>query len=156
LWRVNQRGEMNTPPRDKLSEIHLPTVPELLECASALEGASLLDWDFRRYEEDENMFIGPGTLVFVDPPYDGDGAFRQYTADGFTETDQRDLVRLASEWSARGATVIYTNASTPLVRDLLDEEWPRADIEVVDVKRPVACKAESRAPVPEIIAYERP
>ncbi len=151
VFRVNKKGEMNMPPRDRLENVYIPQVPELLSCAQALQGVELLDWDFRTYEE--RLFIGPGTLVYLDPPYDGDKAFREYTAAGFTDDDQRELIELAATWADRGATVVYSNADTPLVRKLLTEYWPESTVAAVSAKRTVSCDGETRNPAAEVIAY---
>jgi DNA adenine methylase len=150
VWRVNQGGAMNTPPRDKLDQLSIPQLPDLLECAQALESVELVDWDFREYEE--RCFIGPGTLVYLDPPYDG--SFTGYTPQGFDFDDQADLVKLAAEWAGRGAAVYYTNAATAPIASLLAEHWPTATVEKVEAKRSVSADGSARGPAPEVIAYE--
>jgi DNA adenine methylase len=154
IFRVNSRGELNVPPRDKLDSVRIPPLPELLEAAAALEGAELLDWDFRQYEE--QAFIGPGSLVYLDPPYDGEGGFRQYTRYGFTNKDQQDLIELAQTWTERGATVVYSNADTPLVKELLARYWPEATVDLINAKRTVSRDGDGRQPAPEVLAYVRP
>ena len=150
LFRRNLSGEMNVPPRD-LNRLTIPSLSDLVECAEALKGVELLDWDFRRIEEDEDLFVGPGTLIYLDPPYDG--GFTEYIAGGFKDQDQHDVVVLAAEWARRGASVVYSNAATPLIRALLSEHWPEATVELTDVRRPVSSDGATRGAVPEVIAY---
>lgn len=149
VFRNNKKGEMNMPPRDKLEKLTVPKVPELLECAQALEGVELLDWDFRQYED--RLFIGPGTLIYLDPPYHGEGGFRAYTAEGFDDHDQVELIRQAAEWHDRGATVIYSNANTPFIVAQVEKHWPEGAISYIEAKRTVSCDGDTRAPAPEVI-----
>lgn len=150
LFRRNRSGKLNTPPRDRLDQIFIPSIDDLKECAAALQNVELLDWDFRQYEDEEDLFIGPNTLVYLDPPYDG--GFVNYVADGFTENDQRDLIMLASEWAARGATVVYSNSATSLVCDLLRELWPEARVEYINARRSISSDGD-RQPAAEVLVH---
>jgi DNA adenine methylase len=149
-FRLNKSGGMNMPPRDKLDELALPSVPQLLDFATALEGAELLDWDFREYAE--RVFIGFGTLVYLDPPYDA--SFDAYTAEGFDDEDQEDLIKQAAEWAGNGAKVVYSNAATELIRDLLSAHWPHATVQEVTAKHVISCDGTQRGDVAELLVHE--
>lgn len=152
VFRVNQKGHMNMPPRDTLHNLALPSLEHLQACSWALRDVELLDWHFSQYESDGSVFIGPGTVVYLDPPYDGAGAFRNYVATSFYQDDQIEVLQLAAEWSDRGATVIYSNADTPFIRDALAHYWPTAQIDFIDAVRFVSCKPDTRGVVTEILA----
>ena len=155
VFRMSKAGNMNMPPRDHLDRTPstLPSLDALQDCARALHGVELLDWHFAQIESDGSVFVGPGTVVYIDPPFDGAGAFREYTAAGFDHDDQEEVLRLAAEWSARGARVIYSNAYTPWVSRALKRLWPAATVTLIDAKRVVSCKASTRGIVKEILAY---
>lgn len=161
LWRTNRKGEMNTPWRGKPPQ---RLEMELMYAMSALHRADraetkaagpieLLDWDFRRYEED--LFIGPGTLVYLDPPYLGDkGAFVGYTKHAWRETDAVELLRLCAVWAERGATVVLSNADTPRTRALTKAHWPAATIHRIYAKRSINSDGAKRGKVPELVVIE--
>lgn len=149
MFRRNVSGEMNVPPRDNLGDLSLPGVPELLDCAQALEGVELVDWDFRQYEDDDGIFIDHETVIYLDPPFDG--GFVDYIASKFYQDDQVGLIQLAAEWDARGATVVYSNAKTPFIEQALAEHWPEADVLPILAKRAVSSDG-NRDDAPEVIA----
>jgi len=148
MFRVNAKGEVNITPRDKLDRVHLPLLEDLVESAEALENVELLDWNFRQYEE--QAFVGPETLIYLDPPYDG--GFVEYTKWGFSTQDQQALIELACTWSRRGATVVYSNKNSELIQELLARHWPEAVIEEVRARRSVACTGD-RTPAPEVLVH---
>ncbi len=57
--------------------------------------------------------------------------FTGYTADGFTEADQRRLAERARHLKERGAHVLLTNSDAPFVRELYPEPfWKVERVEV--------------------------
>lgn len=159
VFRRNLKGEMNMSARDKLAEIRTPTMATLMDAAKAFEdvNATLLDWHFNQFAEAEQagqFFAGPGTLVYLDPPYDGPStAFREYIGPGFSDDEQQQLIELAAYWAAQGATVVYSNANTPLIRQALKTHWPDAAVEYITAKRTVSCDGTARHRAPELIAH---
>jgi site-specific DNA-adenine methylase len=143
---------MNTPPRDHLESVRIPTAAEIGAAKEALERCILLDWDFRRLEEDDSVFIGPGSIIYCDPPYDGDGSFRQYIAEGFSQRDQHDLIVLLAAWCDRGAFCVTTNANTDFITREIAEFWPAATVVRVEASRSISAHGD-RNSAKEIIAY---
>jgi len=155
VFRISRAGNMNMPPRDKLHQVPMPQLSQLESFSVAIKrDVELLNWDFRRYEDDEDIFIGAGTVVYLDPPYDGPKTFKEYTAAGFTQDDQVDLISLAKTWASRGARVIYSNAATDNILDLLGSHWPQAELIIHDQKEIVACKSDARTPRTEVLAWQ--
>ena len=155
VFRMSKTGNMNMPPRDHLDRTPttLPSIHALRDCACALAEVDLLDWHFSQIESDGSVFVGPGTVVYLDPPFDGAGAFREYTSAGFDCEDQEAVLRLAADWSDRGARVIYSNARTPWVIKAIKRIWPAATITLIDAQRVVSCKGSTRGIVKEVLAY---
>lgn len=151
LWRINKKGEMNADigleADKKTPTCSIPPLGQLLECAQALEHTVLLDWDFRQY--DEEGLIGPNTVVYLDPPYDG--GFVGYTAEGFDDDDQIDVIKLAAKWHAAGAHVVYSNADKRSVRDWIRALWPEARIHETEAFHSVNQDGKGRGPVGELI-----
>lgn len=111
---------------------------------------TLLDWDFRELEQ--AVFFGPGTLVYVDPPFDK--SFNMYVAAGFTPVDQLELIEQCARWSRAGATVVYSNHTTPLIEVGLVDRWRSAVRFPVFAKRTIAADPLCRDPAPELIAAD--
>jgi len=155
VFRMSKAGNMNMPPRDHLDRLpdSLVSAEALSACAAALKPVDLLDWHFSQIESDGSVFVGPGTVVYLDPPYDGAGGFREYTAEGFSTHDQIEVLQLAAEWTDRGARVIYSNAYTPWTRRAVKKYWPAATVTLIDATRVVSCKASTRGVVKEILAH---
>ncbi|MDQ1685812.1 MAG: adenine methylase [Frankiaceae bacterium] len=145
LYRVNRRGEFNTP----YGHYANPTlVPEaLLRAASAaLQGVTLTA---TRYL-DACATAAEGDLVYLDPPYVPVGEFadfRRYHRDQFREDDHEELARLFKDLDARGCHVRLSNSYTPWVLDLY-ADW---NVHVVTTRRAINSNGSGRGPVREVI-----
>lgn len=115
LWRVNRRGEFNTPYGAYNRPYYNRDV--LLNASKALTDATLIVSDF---EERLDAAIA-GDWVYLDPPYaplGGWADFRRYTADQFVEKDHRRLRAAMCRADRRGVFVLMTNSDTPFVWEL--------------------------------------
>lgn len=117
LWRVNRRGEFNTPYGEYARPYYNRAT--ILAASAALRRADIRLLDFG----DAIAAAAPGDFVYLDPPYVPEtrwGDFRRYTPGQF---DDRDHVRLAERmWEAtrRGVFVMMTNSDMPPVREIYD------------------------------------
>ena len=67
--------------------------------------------------------VQKGDFVYLDPPYpplNGTSFFRHYTANRFTQSDQRGLAVTTRRLVDRGCLVMMSNADTPEIRKLYD------------------------------------
>ena len=82
----------------------------------------------------------------MDPPYDG--ANIRYTSLGF-DADDQELVRdRAFGNSQKGACVIVSNADTPLIRELYQDDFELFEVEAT---RPVNVDPNGRGLVKELL-----
>lgn len=145
LYRVNKRGEFNTP----YGHYRNPTIvpAKLLRDASvALRGATLTAAGYR----EACASAGRGDLVYLDPPYvpaGGFADFRRYHRVQFREDDHEELARVFKELDARGCHVRLSNAYTPFVLDLY-ADWT---IHEVTTRRAINSNGSRRGPVREVI-----
>lgn len=145
LYRVNRRGEFNTP----YGRYRNPTlVPErsLRAASAALQGVTLTAGGYR----DACATASSGDLVYLDPPYvpaGGHADFRRYHRDQFREDDHEDLARLFKELDARGCHVRLSNAHTPFVLDLY-ADWT---IHEIESRRAINSNGSRRGPVREVL-----
>lgn len=149
LCRFNKKGQFNVP----FGKYHKPYFPEneLLHVVEVAHRMDVVKSDFR------NMFenIREGDIVYCDPPYvplSATANFTAYSGESFTIDDQRELALRAFVAAERGATVIISNASTPITLEL----YKHAELHFVDVQRNISCKGETRGKAKEVIAvYKR-
>lgn len=159
LWRVNQKGKYNVPygrqpyresvvkrrSRDAVTSL-FPHKGKIEAVSDALAAAEILCGDF----EPVINRAGPGDLVYADPPYDEQ--FNQYTAERFSELDQRRLAAALERATHRGAAVLASNSDTPLIREIY--AW--AVVESEDENRPINADKAGRGRVPCVLIVGRP
>lgn len=117
LYRVNGRGEFNSPWNRNASKPVLRTEAEFLECSAALKNAEIFSADFEKFLEP----VQAGDFVFFDPPYVPDavsGDFTSYSKEGFGREDHVRTAEAARMLAERGAYVMATNNDSPWTREL--------------------------------------
>jgi len=77
-------------------------------------------------------------LVFLDPPYYG--TFTAYTANGFSEDDQKYLAAEFKRLDEMGCHVIATNSN----HDFIHKLFSGYAVETVNVRRSINCDATAR------------
>jgi DNA adenine methylase len=98
LWRVNRKGEFNTPYGDYDRPYY--NRETLLAASAALQSAQLRCADFR----DVLDACAEGDWVYLDPPYVPDrqwGDFTRYTPGQFGRDDQEELSSRLADLSGR-------------------------------------------------------
>jgi DNA adenine methylase len=136
LLRFNQAGLCNTPWGDRKS----------LPVANAWPYREVMkDWKITSVDF-EQLPIEPGTFIYADPPYDG--AFVQYSTDGF---DWDDQVRLAEWLAAHEGQVMASNAWTDRIAYLYERLG--FDCHQVAAPRFVSCNG-NREKAQELLAVK--
>jgi DNA adenine methylase len=154
LFRLNRRGEFNVP-AGRYVNPSICDVGHLRSVANALQqpGVSIDLGSFER----SIATAGRGDFVYCDPPYEPvsrTSSFASYTAQGFTADDQRCLQREIVAAAARGAHVILSNSSAPLIVALYTSGEAAAAglrLQLVPARRAINSRAEMRGPVDEVI-----
>ncbi|MCR5084588.1 MAG: Dam family site-specific DNA-(adenine-N6)-methyltransferase [Succinivibrionaceae bacterium] len=111
LYRVNSRGEFNTPWGHR-EQIRALEAGNALRASRQLEGATITCGDFA----DCLGAAAEGDLVFFDSPYYE--TFGSYRAGGFAEADHERLAALFDELTGRGVRCVLTNSNTEFIRGL--------------------------------------
>lgn len=109
LWRVNQSGDFNVPPRPGFGEADAPDADGFRAVADKWI-LTVDDYEYPISECNE-----PDDFIYADPPYD-DG-FCDYADGGFTWDDQEHLARLLC---VHPGPVVLMNKGTARVRDLYE------------------------------------
>jgi len=120
LWRVNRRGEFNTP----YGAYDRPYYNRetLRRASKALASAQLATCDFEKTIDQ----AGRGDWIYLDPPYvplGGWADFKRYTSGQFSEQDHIRLREAMTRASDRGVFVTLTNSDTPFVRELFKDTF---------------------------------
>ena len=145
LWRVNARGEFNTPVGSNKSPA-LYSRDNLLAASAALQDAQLEPQDFRKVVDEARR----GDFIYFDPPYlpiSVYSDFKRYTPDQFREADQVELARVFRALDAKGCQLALSNSEHPRTREL----YAGFNIAVVSAPRFINCKASGRGNIPELI-----
>jgi DNA adenine methylase len=138
LWRVNRRGEFNTP----YGAYDRPYYNRetLSRAAEALSAATVLESDFEFAVDAAEA----GDWLFLDPPYvplGGWSDFKRYTAGQFGEQDHVRLCAAMRRADRRGVHLMLTNSDTDAVRELFGPHFhefrlpTRRDINLVGRNR---------------------
>ena len=147
LYRVNSKNQFNVPygryknPKIVDSDLIL-SISQYLNS----NNIKILTGDFEKAVQD----VVAGDFVYFDPPYiplSETSAFTSYTHEGFTYEDQvrfRDCFKKLDE---KGAFVMLSNSSSPLVEELYKD----FNIHKVEANRTNGAKTSSRGKISEII-----
>lgn len=96
----------------------------------------------------------PGDIVYCDPPYvalSKTANFTQYTAHGFSYSQQIKLANKAKKLASQGISVIISNHDTEFTRHI----YQGATIIPLTVQRNISSKASERKKVAELLALYR-
>lgn len=147
LYRVNSKNQFNVPygryknPKIVDSDLIL-SISQYLNS----NNIKILTGDFEKAIQD----VMVGDFVYFDPPYiplSETSAFTSYTHEGFTYEDQVRLRDCFKELDEKGAFVMLSNSSSPLVEELYKD----FNIHKVEVTRTNGAKTSSRGKISEII-----
>ena len=172
LWRVNSRGELNTPiGRTPSGRVTILDEKALREFGKAILEAKILHQKWEKTIEE----AGDGDLVYVDPPYwptDGEYVFRDYDAQGGFDTDEQEKVaKLCAEAASRGARIIISNNYSDRIALAYHRAAKKAGVRIsqsrrnsnfsqqrrVSLKRTMTkVKGEPRKEVEEILVFMAP
>ena len=144
MWRENKSGHVNVP-FGFYDNPSFPSEETLLSASEKLKGFEMTSGDFKK----TLSYINEGDFVYMDPPYipySVDG-FTSYSAEGFTENDQRRLVSFCEYIDSIGANFMVSNSDTELTREL----YSKYDIIPVSVYHSVGAQSGSTNKRGEVI-----
>jgi len=153
LYRVNARGEFNVP-FGKYSNPDFIREKEIREGSKILKNVELYNKDFSYILE----VAQPGDIVYFDPPYEPvseTSNFTQYTCNGFDFEQQRRLKEVCEKLHERGVFFVLSNSWAEPVRKLY-EGIDGFEMKVIQARREISAKVESRKPVYEILVTNVP
>lgn len=147
LYRVNSKNQFNVPygryknPQIVDSDLIVSISQYLNE-----NTIHILNGDFEEAVKD----VGAGDFVYFDPPYiplSETSSFTSYTHEGFSYEDQVRLRDTFKKLDEKGAYVMLSNSSSPLVGELYKD----FNIHKISATRTNGAKSSSRGKIDEII-----
>lgn len=150
LYRVNRKGEFNTSIGYTLNKL-ICDPRQLRATSDFLQGKRFASDDFANAMSG----AGPGDFIFLDPPYaplGGHSDFVRYTKEQFSDDDQMRVAKAFADASNRGARVMMTNSSAPIIRELYRDYV----ITEVGMSRSVNVAADKRGDVQELVVTNYP
>ena len=146
LYRVSGKGYFNVPSakREKVKCFDEENILNLHKYFNKRKPI-LLNKDFAEAVKTAKA----GDFVYFDPPYAvvGEQSFTSYTAGGFGKEEQKRLRDLIKELTDKGVLVMASNANTEYIQQL----YEGFNIHVVNAKRMINSKGDSRGAVEEVI-----
>lgn len=147
LYRVNSKNQFNVP-YGRYKNPKIVDSDLILAISQYLNNNNIkiLTGDFEKAVQN----AGVGDFVYFDPPYiplSETSAFTSYTHEGFTYEDQVRLRDCFKKLDEKGAFVMLSNSSSPLVEEL----YKGFNIHKVEATRTNGAKASSRGKISEII-----
>jgi DNA adenine methylase len=136
LWRTNDKGYYNVP-FGKLENPSSIDLEEAIALSGRLHNAILFTGSYANIITRHEGSLKTAA-IYADPPYDA--TFGDYTKDGFSEIDQRELAEFLRWCVMRGSKVWASNNDTPLVREIYS--W--AKIEAVYEQHNVGATGDRR------------
>ena len=158
LFRVNSRGAFNVPAGRYTS----PRIcdPARIAQVSRLLRAPGVSLDVATFDE-QLARAQAGDFIYCDPPYaplSPTARFAHYTAGGFGEADQLRLQHSLIAASQRGALIVLSNSSAPIILGLFgSREAAEAGLIMrrVPARRAINSRADGRGPVDEVLVVSR-
>jgi DNA adenine methylase len=129
LFRFNHEGKCNSPfasTPDKKARSFLFKKKPLIDAHDRLQGVVLHETDYKPIIE---MYDGPRTFFYLDPPYETDYAYNK-------PFDHEELARACD--AIRGKFVLSLNAG-------FKQQFAHFDIEEIKVNYSVTCKPGNNA-----------
>ena len=145
LYRVNSKGEFNVP----FGSYKNPLICDeenLIAVHHKLKKTKIIHANYSTITKTTSK----NDFVYFDPPYEpvsSSSNFVNYSKNGFTQENQRELSELYSELTKRGVYCMLSNSSAPLIWDLYREY----NINKVKAARTVNSKANGRGKIEELI-----
>ena len=149
LYRVNQKGQFNTP----IGSVGFPfelIARRLLSISQYFNETDIhiLNVDFAQCVFD----AGEGDFVYFDPPYDyEEDGFTLYVNHGFSRNDLVRLKQTSDVLIERGCSVLISNNLTPFVTNLFDDGVYH--IEELNANRWINSDGTNRTHAREVVIY---
>lgn len=150
LYRVNRRGQFNTP-FGKKTNVTVLNKRQLLRASQVLQRTEIVCCDYRAALSN----LEARDFVYLDPPYlplGGYSDFNRYTRDFFTEEDHILLADEYRKLSERGVRALLSNSYNDKILSLYHDY----EVVIVTATRQINCDPKGRGAIQEVIVANYP
>jgi len=157
LYRVNSKGEFNTPAGDYKK----PTICDednLLAVSKVLEKTTIKKADYKQLKRD----LKKNSFVYFDPPYrpvSKTASFTAYSQHEFGDKQQTELAAMFSQLDKQGALLMLSNSdpkNNNSKDNFFDELYKDFNLQRILAKRMINSNAAKRGAVNEIVVTNYP
>lgn len=143
LYRENKKGEFNVP-IGSCKRISVYDKENIMACSDVLQSTSIDASCFNDLNK-KNQRPDREDFVYLDPPYHN--TFTGYSANLFTEQNQKELRNLCKELDKNKVLFMLSNNDTDFIREL----YADFNIDKIDAPRSISCKGNDRKNAHEVI-----
>jgi DNA adenine methylase len=157
LYRVNSKGEFNTPMGDYKSPVICDEY-NILAVSKVLEIATIQTADYKQVKRD----LKPGSFVYFDPPYrplSKTSGFTAYSKNDFGDADQIELAKLFRTIDKKGGYTMLSNSDPKNYNpadNFFDDLYRGFNISRIPAKRMINSNAAKRGSINEIVITNYP
>jgi DNA adenine methylase len=147
LFRVNSKGEFNTPAGD-YAKPSICDEENLLAVSGLLEKATIKKADYITSIKN----VKPASFIYFDPPYRPlsiTASFTAYSKSAFTDVQQTRLAGVYRDLDKKGATIMLSNSDTK--DGFFDDLYKGFNLMRVPARRLINSDASGRGNVNEIV-----
>jgi DNA adenine methylase len=152
LWRESKAGFCNTSYGHKKKLV--VNYGQIKEAARVLKGSSASIWCLPWQEAIE--LSRSGDFIYADPPYlpmSATASFANYSADGFSVDDHKELAAALYEGDKRSVRWMVSGNDSELYRQIYAREIAAGTYKEIEVGRSISCNGADRKPVKELLIY---
>jgi DNA adenine methylase len=152
LYRVNRRDEFNVP-MGRYARPLICDVENLRRVSTALQRVTIVTGSYRQAAG----FAAPDTFVYFDPPYrplSNTASFTAYSAQAFSDVDQRALAEFVRWLDEKGTYVMLSNSDPHNIDphdDFFDDLYQGFHLTRLSARRAINSRSDRRGAVSELV-----
>ncbi|MGC6517958.1 MAG: DNA adenine methylase [Candidatus Puniceispirillaceae bacterium] len=149
MYRVNSKGEFNVP-FGRYKNPDFVNEAGILEASAILQEVTITNHSFSYIAEQAQK----GDFVYFDPPYvplSQTAHFTQYAKDDFTLSQQQELAQTCRRLHEKQVHFVASNSYHHIVKEL----YHGFECEAVSARRSINSNASGRAPVKELLIWNK-
>ena len=155
IYRVNRKNQFNVPFGKYVNAPRIIDSKNIRKINEYMNKPEIIikQQDYKSIENE----VDKGDLVYLDPPYDVDKNFSEftgYTQNGFDREEHKKMKRLCDKLIQKGAIVYISNSNTEFINELYslngNSEWYKK-VDTISINRTIGSTRKSRRKFEEVL-----